>query len=318
MEINKIYNSDCLQGLRTLPNNSIDCVITSPPYWNLRDYQIIGQFGLEPTFEEYINKLCDIFDEVKRVLKKEGTCWINLGDSYGNSSKAGNKLFGNPEFNKNRPSRELTKTPEKSIKGFDKSLLQIPSRFGIEMSNRGWILRNKIIWEKSDCMPESVKDRFTHKYEEIFFFVKNKIYFFEQQFDISIEKQSFTGRTSTSIKYDSDDYSLSPQHLNNTVGKTYPYKNKRTIWKTSTAAYKEAHFATFPIALIEPMVKAGCPDNGIILDPFMGAGTVAIAALKHNKNYIGFELNPEYCIMAENRIERFKKENDLDIIDGLF
>lgn len=178
--INKILQGDSLEVLKKLPDESVDCVVTSPPYWGLRDYGVSGQVGTEDFFEEYIEKLCGVFDEVKRVLKKTGTCFVNLGDVYNSAQVAGDKKFGNEEFNKNRPSREFTKTPRKKRQKMpDKSLIQLPSRLSIEMSNRGWILRNKIIWHKPNCMPSSAKDRFTIDFEEVFFFVKSKKYYFE-------------------------------------------------------------------------------------------------------------------------------------------
>ena len=173
---NKIIHGDSLEVLQTLPGESIDCVVTSPPYWALRDYGVPGQLGLESTFNEYISKLCDIFDEVKRVLKKEGTCWVNIGDTYvGSGFGAG----GKHHF----LSDQALKNPTKFAGLPNKSLCQIPSRFAIEMCNRGWILRNEIIWHKPNCMPQSVKDRFTVDFEKIFFFVKSKKYYFETQYE---------------------------------------------------------------------------------------------------------------------------------------
>jgi DNA modification methylase len=171
----KIYQGDSLEILKTMPSESVDMVITSPPYYALRDYGVEGQLGLEPTFQEYINKLCDIFDEVKRVLKKSGSCWVNLGDSYGGTGDKNE--YKDPKNPDGRNGQKISLT--KNV--FQKCLLQIPARFAIEMTNRGWILRNKIIWHKPNCMPSSVKDRFTVDFEELFFFVKNKKYYFEQQ-----------------------------------------------------------------------------------------------------------------------------------------
>ena len=279
--------------LKKLPKESVDMVITSPPYWALRDYGVEKQIGLEPTFYEYIDKLCDIFDEVKRILKKEGTCWVNLGDTYGNSNQAGTKVFGNKEFNKNRPSRLLTKTPEKKIKGFNKCLLQVPSRFAIEMVNRGWMLRNEIIWHKPNCMPSSAKDRFTVDFEKIFFFVKNKKYYFETQY----EKATYTDSRKDKglIKYNN--------RLTKCNVKVSDSRIKRTVWRVSTKPFKGAHFAVYPQELIESPIRAGCPSNGIVLDPFFGAGTTGVVAKKLNKNYIGIEINSNYIKIAEERIK---------------
>jgi len=190
--INEVVCGDCLGVLKTLPNESVDMVMTSPPYWALRDYGVEGQLGLEPTFQEYINKLCDIFDEVRRVLKKEGTCWVNLGDTYASGIKgqggSGCNLgpTGSQTQLSNAGSRFSHKVKTDTV---DKCLLQIPSRFAIEMCNRGWILRNEIIWHKPNCMPSSVKDRFTVDFEKIFFFTKSKKYYFETQYEEALTKE---------------------------------------------------------------------------------------------------------------------------------
>ena len=170
MKTNQILQGDTLEVLKTLPDKSINMLMTSPPYWALRDYGIEGQLGLEPTFKEYINNLCDILDEVKRVLRDDGTIWVNLGDTYGGTQGRG-KGKGN-ENNQMIPMK---------MKGMDKSLVMIPQRFSIEMVNRGWTLRNVIIWHKRNCIPTSVSDRFTVDFEYLFFFSKKKKYYFKQQ-----------------------------------------------------------------------------------------------------------------------------------------
>jgi len=243
---------DCLEVLKTLPSESVDCVMTSPPYWALRDYGIEGQLGLEPTFQEYITKLCDIFDEVKRVLKKEGTCWVNMGDTYSAtrwSNSAGTSFMS--KNNKNNIYGEVIKKDVGKIQ--DKCLLQIPSRFSIEMCNRGWILRNEIIWHKPNCMPSSVKDRFTVDFEKIFFFVKNKKYWFETQYE-PLQAPEMTKRTAVGGDGSGE--------LGNSVrfGNSEQGRNKRCVWRITTKPYKEAHFATFPPELCETPIKAGCPE----------------------------------------------------------
>lgn len=291
-----IIQGDSLQVLKTLTNESVDCVITSPPYWSLRDYGVEGQLGLEPTFEEYITKLCDIFDEVKRVLKKEGTCWVNLGDTYGGTGK---KSDTNDKYKKGL-ARDFDRPNGKEKQ---KCLLQIPSHFAIEMTNRGWILRNEIIWHKPNCMPASVKDRFTVDFEKVFFFVKSKKYWFEQQFDElqgnpkDKERQSRTG---------SENQKYAIVHGNKPssggVGYSENGRNRRCVWSINTKPLKDAHFATFPEALIEPMITSGCPKGGTVLDVFMGAGTTAIVAKKLGRNYLGIELNPDYIKISNERI----------------
>lgn len=294
LQLNKVHNMNCLEGLKQLPDESIDMVITSPPYWGLRDYGVDGQLGQEVTYTEFVNKLCDIFDEVMRVLKPEGTCWINLGDTYGGSGdKKGYRDPKNPN-GRNGQAKSLNKSAPQ------KCLLQIPSRFSIEMIDRGWTLRNEIIWHKPNQMPQPVKDRFTADFEKLFFFTKNKKYYFEQQ----KEKAKYAGDDRGS-RGDS----RRGNKMNSVSGKTGEYKNKRSVWSINTKPFKEAHFAVYPPELIETPIKAGCPEGGVVLDPFMGAGTTGIVAKELNRQYIGFELNSEYCELANNRIESHEVAN---------
>lgn len=260
---------DALDQLKTLPSESVDCCVTSPPYWALRDYGVDGQLGLEPTFTEYIKKLCDIFDEVKRVLRKDGTLWVNIGDTYyGGGNNRGNTKTLSDIQKGNRGAQGQVQHKWNFTEYQAKSLCQIPSRFAIEMCNRGWILRNKIIWHKPNCMPSSVKDRFTVDFEEVFFFVKSKKYWFETQYE--------------------------PANTPGVKNLSEKGRNKRTVWTITTKPYAEAHFATYPETLIEPMIKAGCPVGGTVLDPFGGSGTTAQVAIKQDKQYVLIELNPEY------------------------
>lgn len=313
IEVNKIYQGDCLEVLKTFPDNSIDCVVTSPPYWALRDYGSDGQLGLENTFQEYIKKLCDIFDEVKRVLKKDGTCWVNIGDTYGNSGKGAGGASAKSTLNGGKGLKEtdklrimgkeswsFEKKPNIDDKYYSKCLCQIPSRFAIEMCNRGWILRNEIIWHKPNAMPNSVKDRFTVDFEKIFFFVKNKKYFFNQQLEPVKESTINRNKYTRIPKKESKNYSKINGLGSMEFGKLE--RNKRTVWSITTNSYNGAHFATYPLNLIETPIKSGCPENGIVLDPFMGSGTTALVAIKQNKNYIGIELNINYIKMANDRI----------------
>lgn len=299
-----IIQGDSLQELKQLPDESVDCCVTSPPYWALRDYGVEGQLGLEPTFQEYITKLCNIFDEVKRVLKKSGTCWVNMGDTYsGNKEgKTDNKVSSYLKDNSKGIKKRAT------IK--EKCLCQVPSRFAIEMTNRGWILRNEIIWHKPNCMPSSAKDRFTVDFEKVFFFVKSKKYWFETQYDKSIwyekDKRAITGGITKSGKSVSDQGNQYAINKSGSFNKEAGKRNKRCVWRINTKPFKEAHFAVYPDTLIEPMIKAGCPKGGVVLDPFFGAGTTAVVAKRQNKDYIGIELNPEYIEIAKKRL---KQEN---------
>lgn len=267
--IGKIICGDCAKLLATLPDESVDSVITSPPYWGHRDYGVEGQLGLESTMDEYVKKLCDIFDDVKRALKPSGTCWVNLGDTYK-----------------------------------EKRLCMIPSRFAIMMGDRGWILRNEIIWHKRNCMPDSSKDRFTVDFEKIFFFVKNQDYFFDPQYEPMAASTLRKASTSSYIVKKGKSKGKTQLAINHEVDwkPSDKGRNKRCVWDITTKGLRDAHFATFPEDLVEPMVKAGCPENGIVMDIFMGAGTTGLVAEKLNRKWIGIELNPEYIKMAEKRI----------------
>lgn len=284
MDLNKIYTGHALNVLKTLPECSVNMCITSPPYWGLRDYKtnpVIwndgwqGELGAELSFNQYINHLCDVFDEVKRVLKDDGTCWVNIGDSYN-----------------------------------EKSLTLIPLRFAIEMCNRGWIVRNVIIWQKPNATPHSAKDRFTVDFEYLFFFSKNKKYYFEQQLEPLKQSTYNRCKTGCGINKGANYQGLNKKNFERLQQRildgTISGRNKRTVWQIATHAYHGAHFAVFPPVLIETPIKAGCPDGGIVLDPFIGSGTTAFVAEKLNRNWLGIELNPEYAKLAEERISQNK------------
>ena len=305
MNINQIYNSECLQGLKSLPDNSIHCCVTSPPYYGLRDYGNDSQIGLEKTPEEYIQKLVDVFREVNRVLTKDGTLWLNIGDSYAGSMKGAAGYPDNAMNYKQGTNRETLgkATLVKQCTGCkSKDLIGIPWMLAFSLRSDGWYLRQDIIWSKPSVMPESVKDRCTKSHEYIFPLSKNKKYYFDNE-SIAEPTSSFD-----TVIRDRD-----ATKLNNTPGRTkmqglirndYLTRNKRSVWTVATQPLREAHFATFPEKLIMDCIKAGCPEGGIVLDPFMGSGTTAIVARKLNRNYIGFELNPNYVSIAENRLEK--------------
>lgn len=363
----ELHYGHVLDVLKILPSASVDCVMTSPPYWALRDYgsdpqvwdgdenckhewgeNIMprgnksgkpgpnatvgarfaqdnyrrgvgtnfcekcgawkGELGLEPAFELYIKHLCDIFNEIKRVLKSSGTCWVNLGDTYGGSGGAGGDYNkgglkeGQPRYNGNKEAQ--------------KSLCQIPSRFAIEMVNRGWILRNEIIWYKPNCMPSSATDRFTVDFEKLFFFVKNKKYYFEQQIDPNSNPLR-TNYTPGKSAYQDNIYGPNDkrQHRNTgfkayAEGKIPEGKNKRTVWKINTCPFPESHFAVYPEELCETPIKAGCPKDGIVLDMFHGSGTTGKVARKLGRKYIGIDINKEYLEMS---IKTRLKDRYLDL-----
>lgn len=295
----RIIQGDSLEVLKTLPDESVDCVITSPPYWALRDYGCEGQLGLEPTFQEYIDKLCNIFDEAKRVLKKEGTCWVNIGDTY-NGNKEGKTDNKVCDYLKNT----TTNLHKKKGDLPDKCLCQIPSRFAIEMTNRGWILRNEIIWHKPNCMPSSAEDRFTVDFEKVFFFVKSKKYYFEQILEPYTAPLDRWGGDNLKADNESewDKGTGQSTYRTRNMRPNEEGRNKRTVWSITTKGFSEAHFATYPEALVEPMIKSGCPLGGIVLDPFSGSGTTGRVAIDNGREYIGIELNSEYIKIQEKRL----------------
>jgi len=334
---NQILLGDSLERLKDLPDKSVQAVITSPPYWALRDYGVDGQLGLENDFNEYIKKLCNIFDEVKRVLKDDGTIWVNLGDTYSGSGKGAgsdgsqkeswtwtekvervclhckNTFIGRKfqHFCSSACSGvDNTKRIEKNLLP-NKSLVQIPARFSIEMSNRGWILRNEIIWYKPSAMPVSVKDRFTVDFEKIFFFTKKPNYKFNQQFenyktdslnnlDNNIKYGKFGGN-----KYNEDN--LSECSYNNSKEMFKPNengRNMRTVWTVNNSGIKDNHFAAYPQELVKRMLLASTDENDLVLDMFMRAGTTALVCRKFNRNYVGIEINPKYIELANKRLEK--------------
>lgn len=311
LPLNHIIRGDALRELRKFPEESIDCLVTSPPYWALRDYGVKGQLGLEKNFEEYITKLCNIFDEVRRVVKKSGTCFVNLGDTYGGSNCGYGQTKESSGFqNVTKQTYYPTSKMKPLAAGImEKCLLQIPFRFAIEMVNRGWILRNTIIWWKPNCMPSSAKDRFTVDFEYVFFFVKNKKYWFEKQYE-PLKESSLSRAKYSSYSLKTDKGIHGGMNLKNQLKVFEKIKNgelqgrnKRCVWRIATRPFRGSHFAVFPEDLVETPIKAGCPKGGIVLDPFMGSGTTAVVAKRLGRNYLGIELNPQYIEMAERRIK---------------
>jgi len=314
MERNKIYQGEALEILKTFPNDSIDCVITSPPYWNLRDYGVDNQLGLEKSYKDYINRLCDIFDEVKRVLKPTGTCWVNLGDTYSGSGNgqwddinSKNKNYINQDQRKDKYGQ--AKAGVTDIK--NKSLVQIPNRFSIEMVDRGWVLRNEIIWHKPNAMPSSAKDRFTVDFEKIFFFTKEtKDYYFEQILEPYTKPLD---RWGGDVLEPNEGASTWDEGTGQNAYRKRNFRpnpngrNKRTVWSINTQSLANKHYASYPESLIEIPIDSGCPEGGLVLDPFMGSGTTGLVALKKDRDYIGIELNPNYIEIANNRLQDYLK-----------
>lgn len=343
MELNKIYNCDCIEGMKLLPDEYVNCCVTSPPYFGLRDYGHEGQIGLEETPELYVAKMVQVFAEVKRVLKNDGTLWLNLGDSYasGPKNRTEEQAIRNSNLNGGLATQtQILKQINKVTAGLKaKDLIGIPWLVAFALRSAGWYLRQDIIWHKPNPMPESVTDRCTKSHEYIFLFSKSSKYYYDhnaikqpmaeasfQRLTQDVENQEGServpGKTNGKMKAVGQ-YVGGSKHKNlliegkklnsfhktrNDNGQEWSNEdgmaNKRSVWTVTTKPYSEAHFATFPEELIVDCIKAGCPEGGIILDPFMGAGTTALVARKLNRNYIGFEINEAYIRIAEKRLNK--------------
>ena len=280
MELNKTILGDALTVLKTFPDNSIDCCITSPPYYGLRDYGSDGQIGNEETPEEYTKNLTEIFSEVRRVLKPQGTLWLNIGDTYAKTSNTNRNFIDCGGRGGNNPNiSSKMKMIGNGVK--EKDLIGIPWMVAFSLRNSGWYLRQDIIWHKLNPMPEPANDRCVKSHEYIFLMSKSDKYYFDRE---SIQEKSVT--------------------------QDKP-RNKRDVWDVSVSRNKKAHFATYPVNLILPCVLAGCPEGGIILDPFMGSGTTGKAAILNNRNFIGIEINPEYKEICDTEIEETLNNNKI-------
>ena len=299
LETNIIHVGDNLFHLTNIPDNSVDMCVTSPPYYNLRDYKNSGQIGAENTVKDFVENLCKVFDEIHRILKPTGSCWINIGDTYDK-----------------------------------KRLLQVPSRFEIAMCDRGWHLRNEIIWSKPNPQPISSKDRFWGNHEKFFWFVKDvKKYYFNRdailvpQAEISIRRMfsknnmskrkdfNATSKEGFAISSNSQDKHYARMREEMGIDKEFNYEEliksgkcptrpEFDTWNVPSVTYKGAHFAVYPPELIEKPILSCCPEQGIVIDPFMGSGTTGEVAKLNNRKYIGLELNPEYAILANERISK--------------
>jgi len=313
-----ILQGDALSWLKQINNESIDCIITSPPYWALRDYKVEGQLGQEKTIDEYVSKLVEIFNECKRVLKREGTCWIVLGDTYSGGGGEGKRGDSIPQVGSTK--RQVQRSPSNfgGKTGLqDKTLCLIPERFAIKMIDNGWILRNKIIWHKPNCMPSSATDRFTVDFEYIYFFVKSKRYYFKTQYE-PFEGTTFEERS----KYNFGGYKKGIDHKNGRHFYLTESKQilpnpqgriKRTVWKIPPKPFPEAHFAVFPEELVKQCLDAGCSSTGMVLDPFAGAGTTGVVSLQNHRNWIGIELNPDYIKISRERLRPYWEQLKLPI-----
>ena len=365
IETNKIYDEDCRETIGRMDNDSIDCLVTSPPYWALRDYgeEAVaiwdsnngclhewgndidaagdirfrgenskvganksfgkdykphnsmfckkcgawrGSLGLEPDFNLYIKHLCDIFEMFKPKLKKTGTIWVNLGDTYASGTRDNNFKPDQTRLNSKEGKYigDWHEQPNRKLKNYPaKSLCLIPQRFEIEMVNRGWIYRNEIIWHKPNCMPSSVKDRFTVDFEKVCFFVKSPKYYFEQQEEKAIERIGRMKNLATEKTFGGKSQISGNANREGRIWISNGKRNKRCVWTLPTQPNSDEHFAIYPDKLIEIPIKAGCPEGGIVYDPFGGSGTTAEVSIRLGRKFIVSEINSEYVYeIAEKRI----------------
>ena len=312
----KILVGDVLVVLGTLEDASVDCVVTSPPYWGLRDYQVDNQIGLEPTLPEFVTTMVKVFGEVARVLKPSGTLWLNLGDSYAQSGSGpgqDNSIKGSGvSCDGFRSSKYLNqRNPKTAVSGLKpKDLCGAPWRVAFGLQDDGWYLRQEIIWHKPNPMPEGVKDRCTKAHESIFLLAhpdSGGKYYYDADAVRERHKEPWRGRgeheSLTPHSGRLDDVNKEQAAFTVGVRQYNPLgRNKRSVWTISTKPYKHAHFATFPPELPRTCIQAGCPEGGTVLDPFAGAGTTLLVANQLQRHAIGIELNPEYAAMAEDRI----------------
>lgn len=268
-QTNTIIIGDARIVLKDFPDNSVDMCVTSPPYYGLRDYGIQGQIGQNQTRNEYIADLTDVFSQVQRILKPEGTLWLNIGDTYCGTGDKNN--YSDPKYKGRNGQRSAL---NRKVEGFkSKDLLGIPWAVAFALQKSDWYLRQDIIWSKPNAMPESVKDRCTRSHEYIFLLSKSKNYYFNTE-------------------------AISEECVHDSAQK----KNRRDVWNICVKPFRGAHFAVFPEELAQLCIQAGCPEGGIVLDPFIGSGTTATAAFQLNRRYVGIELNPDFVQLAKERI----------------
>ena len=310
----KILQGNCLDKLKELPDQSINTCITSPPYWGLRDYGEYKQLGMEDTPEEFVENLVQVFREVKRVLRDDGKVWLNLGDSYCGTGNKGN--YTDPKHKEGRNGQKIALNNK--IEGFkSKDLVGIPWRVAFALQQDGWYLRQDIIWHKPNPMPESVKDRCTKAHEYIFLLSKSPKYYFDNEVIKEDSAESSKNRLKQNIANQKGSDRVPGKNNGNMKAVGGDKRNKRSVWTVTTKPFKGAHFATFPMDLIDPCVLAGCPENGTVLDPFGGSGTTGIVASNHNRKAVLIELNTEYIEIAKQRIQdQGGLFTDLEIVSG--
>lgn len=300
-----LLQGDCRETLKTLPEASVHCCVTSPPYFGLRDYGCLDQIGLEQTPDAYVAELVQVFREVRRVLREDGTLWLNLGDSY-------NGYMANQRGTGLETSRQCARKYIEPGAGLrtacvkNKDLIGIPWRVAFALQADGWYLRQDIIWHKPNPMPESVRDRCTKAHEYVFLLSKSERYYFDSE---AMKEPAVSDKPAGNKRHkyvDSYNTGDSEEHrtkagLLSLSGVKWETRNRRSVWTVATKPYKGAHFATYPPALITPCILAGCPAGGTVLDPFGGSGTTAMVALENGRRAILCELNPEYAMLADTR-----------------
>lgn len=318
--MNKVICGNALEELKKLADNSIDCIITSPPYWQKIRYEGLpnykypngfnGQLGLEPTFQQYLNNLILFFDETKRILKPQGTLWVNMGDTYGGSGNGTND-YSKPNTTLNNLGKQAKKlkTNGGARSATKKNLLLIPHRFAIMMQDKGWILRNDIVWAKRNAMPESVKDRFTKKHEYVFFFTKGKDYYF----DLDAVREAHSETSKKRNKYPNN-YKGAWSSIEQSQSLSKNGKNPSDVtdfWDIPNKGKKDMHFASYSQTLVARPILAGCPKGGIVLDFFAGTGTTGVTAKNLGRNYILIEGSKKYCAMIEKNLKSGALDNSL-------
>lgn len=344
LKVNHVYNMDWIEAMKLLPDQCINTCVTSPPYWGLRDYGVAGQLGLEPTPEEYVNKLLVGFRELWRVLRNDGTLWLNIGDSYAGQPRRDegfNERWHGKHYMSNKQGEVVRSRPKRLLSDLKpKDLVGIPWRVALALQADGWYLRSDIIWAKPNPMPESVTDRPTKAHEYIFLISKSERYYYDHEAirepsnpksnvnwernsasaDLIIPGQAVAQHRRNRAKvpggWDTKSGSHSNIHRQGRTSAEYcetearESRNKRTVWSVATRPFPEAHFATFPPELIKPCILAGCPEGGTVYDPFMGAYTTAVTAFELRRNYLGSELNPDYIAIGEKRVYKARKRRE--------
>jgi len=319
-----LHCGDCLPVLRSMEPGTVDCCVTSPPYFGLRDYGVDGQIGLESTPEEYVARMVEVFREVKRLLKDDGTLWLNIGDSYASMQRSGKKespgvgakqemppIRTKIRWGKGGGTNFFWRIPTEEYGDIKpKDLIGIPWMLAFALRADGWYLRQDIIWHKPNPMPESVTDRCTKAHEYVFLLSKSARYYFDSE--AMQEPSVYAGKTGNFNGKKKVGRSEQPTGNERSDAPSYLVKatrNRRSVWTITTKPYKGAHFATFPPALIEPCVLAGSRKGGVVLDPFNGSGTTGEVAILNGRRYVGIELNAAYIKLAETRIDAAVKQS---------